>query len=100
MSKVNKVLESNFSEVIRLYVDEKLSAHEIGRKFGIPRNTIAKRLRKLGLTRSNREAQLARLDNHHGFTCRLCSRKLPLDELVLDRSYFPPVYCCKKCAGY
>jgi len=102
MPRVNEVLESNFSEVIHLYVDEKLSTYEIGRMHGIPPSTIAKRLKKLGIIRSYKEAGRIVLNNHHKltFTCRLCSRKLLLNELVSDDRYFPPVYCCKKCAGY
>jgi len=34
------------------------------------------------------------------FTCRVCSKGKPISELVEDRRYFPPIYCCKKCAGY
>jgi hypothetical protein len=34
------------------------------------------------------------------FTCRVCGKKKPISELVEDRRYFPPIYCCKKCAGY
>jgi len=34
------------------------------------------------------------------FTCRVCNKGKPISELVEDRRHFPPIYCCKKCAGY
>jgi len=34
------------------------------------------------------------------FTCRICGNEKPLSELVEDKRYFPPIYCCKKCAGW
>lgn len=45
------------------------------------------------------EGEKGNMNKELMFTCRTCGKKKPISELVKDRRYFPPIYCCKKCAG-
>lgn len=46
MVKLNRVLDLDISEIVYLYVNEKLSTYEIAERIGIPVSTIAGRLRE------------------------------------------------------
>jgi len=67
---------------------------------GIPVGIIAGRLKRLGILRNHSEAEKIKRLKQPRFPCRLCGKKKPIDELVKNKKYFPPIPCCKKCAGY
>ncbi|MCK4403301.1 MAG: hypothetical protein KAV98_06000 [Dehalococcoidia bacterium] len=67
---------------------------------GIPVGIIAGRLKRLGILRNHSEATRIQKLRQPRFLCRLCGKKKPIDELVMNRRYSPPIPCCKKCAGY
>jgi len=67
---------------------------------GIPVGIIAGRLKRLGILRNHSEAEKIKRLKQPGFPCRLCGKKKPIDELVKNKKYFPPIPCCKKCTGY
>jgi len=83
---------------VHLYLNEELSSYQIARRTGIAPSTVRRKLKKLGISRNHREA--TRIQQQARFTCRLCGKSKPISELVMDRRYFPPIPCCKKCAGY
>lgn len=83
---------------MHLYLDEGLSSYEIARITGIAPCTVGRKLKKLGILRNHSEA--AKIQQQPRFTCRLCGKRKPISELVIDRRYSPPIPCCKKCAGY
>lgn len=98
-AKLNsKVIDSKISEMVYLYTKESLSTYEIANRIGIPPSTVRGKLRKLGILRNHSEA--TKIQQQSRFTCRLCGKKKPIDELVMNRRYSPPIPCCKKCAGY
>jgi len=94
------MVDSDILEIKRLYLDEKLSTYGVAERTGISVGTIAGRLKRLGILRNHREAEKIKRLKQPGFLCRLCGKKKPIDELVVNKKYFPPIPCCKKCAGY
>ncbi len=94
------MVDSDILEIKRLYLDEKLSSYAIARRIGIPSSTVRRKLKKLGILRNRSEAEKVKKLRQPGFLCRLCGKKKPIDELVMNRRYSPPIPCCKKCAGY
>jgi len=83
---------------VHLYIDEELSSYEIAKITGISPSTVRRKLKKLGISRNHSEA--TKIQQQPRFTCRLCGKRKPISELVIDRRYSPPIPCCKKCAGY
>ena len=100
MVKSNRVLDLDISEIVHLYVNEKLSTHEISEKTGIPSSSIRWRLKELGILRNHKEAAKIQKGKQLKFTCRSCGKRKLVNELVVDRRYSPPIPCCKECAGW
>ncbi len=96
----SKVINSKIPEIVHLYIDEKLSTYEIADRIGIPPSTVRRKLKELGILRNRSEAQKIKRREQPGFLCRLCGKRKPIDELVMNRRYSPPIPCCEKCAGY
>jgi len=96
------MVDSDILEIKRLYLDEKLSSYGVARKIGIPTSTVKGKLKELGISRNHSEATKIQKQRREqpGFLCRLCGKKKPIDELVVNKRYFPPIPCCEKCAGY
>lgn len=94
------MVDSDILEIKRLYLDEKLSTYEIADRIGIAPSTVRRKLKKLGILRNRSEAQKIKRLEQPGFLCRLCGKRKPIDELVMNRRYSPPIPCCEKCAGY
>jgi len=100
MVKSIRVLDLDISEIVHLYVNEKLSTHEISEKTGIPSSSIRWRLKELGILRNHKEATKIQKWKQLKFTCRSCGKRKLVNELVIDRRYSPPIPCCKECAGW
>lgn len=96
----SKVIDSKIPEIVHLYINEKLSTYGIAERIGIAPSTVRRKLRKLGILRNRSEAQKIKRLRQPGFLCRLCGKRKPIDELVKNKRYFPPIPCCKQCAGY
>jgi len=96
------MVDSDILEIKRLYLDEKLSSYVISRETGIPVSTVKGKLKELGISRNHSEATKIQKQKREqlGFLCRLCGKRKPIDEFVMNRRYSPPIPCCKKCAGY
>jgi len=100
-AKLNsKVIDSRIPEMVHLYINERLSSYEIADRIGIPPSTVRKKLKKLGILRNHSEAIRIQKLRQPKFTCRSCGKKKPVNELVVDKRYSPPIPCCKQCAGY
>jgi len=98
--------KETLQEIEKLYLFDELSSYEISARTGVPHSTITKKLRGFGLTRSRGEATKVKQGKQTkpsrklSFICKLCHKRKPMEELVQDRRYSPPLLCCKRCAGY
>ena len=71
-------------DLIRMYVDAKMSAAAIGRHLGVPQQTISRHIKKLGVTRSLSDANRLSANTAAAQTAYMANRRAERDAIASD----------------